>query len=292
MKFWLRVIAIVLVINCACFAGDPASEIQATVVKMQQRFLRKRGYTTLAIKHFKVLGFQQQQFEIAQLVTRKLHAALAELGYCEVLDVDMFNASIKNMLEKQVVHSKDYLAVARDLGANAILDGVVFDNGVVHIFINDAKTGKQLFADNIVFSESGKSIGAAVLRSVLVPGWGQMYLNQPRKGFTLMTAEVGLTTTALVMAILNNRAMNQFNRAQSVAEQERFADSITRTHQIHYVSLCAALALWIYGVIDANASIPADLPTIQKIPAEKKPIDIADKDLDLMFRVQYQFAIR
>jgi hypothetical protein len=273
------------------YAGDIDSEIQKTIHHMQQRYLDKRGYTTIAIKQFKILGVEKNQFDIASQVIRKLQCSLTELGYCEVLDVNMFNASLRNLRETQVVRSKDYFSLGQKIGANAIIDGVVFNNGLVHIFINDVRTGKQVFADNIVLSSAEIPSRNAVLRSLVCPGWGQLSFGQPRKGLIIMSAEASLAATAIAMGIANRQATQQFLRATTDQERELFGTKIDKTHSIHYLAICSILALWAYNVLDAYAMVPQGVMPDENPPPNKDPMDIAGIEPKILWGMHYQFAL-
>ncbi len=85
-----------------------------------------------------------------------------------------------------------------------------------------------------------RSPTGALLRSAVLPGWGQVYNDRPLKGVLLGGAEMGL----LSWLLLENDAANEARRAGDDAAYR--VHSARRLDLIWYTS-----AAWIYGMMDA-----------------------------------------
>lgn len=77
-----------------------------------------------------------------------------------------------------------------------------------------------------------KDPGTATLLSVVIPGGGQLYSGDMRKGLTLLAVGVGAPTVALVVA------------------------TSTPDHSVAPLALAslASLGAWVYGIADASSS--------------------------------------
>ncbi len=82
--------------------------------------------------------------------------------------------------------------------------------------------------------------GAALLRSAVLPGWGQFYNDEPLKGVVFGTFELGLLSWLIAEHIASEEARNNND------EQAYLLHSQRRLDLIWYTS-----AAWLFGMLDA-----------------------------------------
>lgn len=87
----------------------------------------------------------------------------------------------------------------------------------------------------------------ALLRSAVVPGWGQFYNREPLKGLALGSVELGLLAWLIVEHNLAERARDDYEEtADPFYESSYERHSARRLDLIWYTS-----AAWLYGMLDA-----------------------------------------
>jgi hypothetical protein len=92
-----------------------------------------------------------------------------------------------------------------------------------------------------------KSPSGALLRSSVLPGWGQFYNDEPFKGVILGTVELGLMTWLISEHIQAEDARTDFLLSGDPADEARYEEhSQRRIDLIWYTS-----AAWLYGMLDA-----------------------------------------
>jgi len=97
---------------------------------------------------------------------------------------------------------------------------------------------------------------AATLRSMVLPGWGQLYKNEKRKGAALLTATAVTTLTMGVFHFLQQDAHNKYLHA---AEPDKIDDAYQRYNTFYKLRNNAALidgGIWLYAFFDALITKP------------------------------------
>lgn len=94
---------------------------------------------------------------------------------------------------------------------------------------------------------------AATMRSLVLPGWGQLYKGEAAKGWTL----VGLWSTATVGAVashvLRSNARTDYLNATDPTEIAERYDTFNAWHQRRTAFALGAAAVWAYAAFDALA---------------------------------------
>jgi len=85
-----------------------------------------------------------------------------------------------------------------------------------------------------------KSPTGALLRSALLPGWGQFYNHRPVKGLVLGTAELGLLGWLIAEHIASENARRDGDDPSYQVHSQRRLDLIWYTS-----------AAWLFGMLDA-----------------------------------------
>jgi hypothetical protein len=109
----------------------------------------------------------------------------------------------------------------------------------------------SLFAESIDVSLdfSGKREINAALRSMLMPGWGQNYNEQPKKSLIVL----GLFGVCAAGAFYyNNKSFSTYDQYKSYGMIEsRYYDDYQSQYLTSQIFTFAAIGVWLYGVIDA-----------------------------------------
>ncbi len=101
---------------------------------------------------------------------------------------------------------------------------------------------------------------AAVMRSMILPGWGQMYKKETRKGILLMSAWGATTAGTLVAHYQRKQAEDDYLGAQTLAELNDLYPTFDRWHKVRNNMFVAASAIWIYSYVDALLYAPSPSP--------------------------------
>jgi hypothetical protein len=101
----------------------------------------------------------------------------------------------------------------------------------------------------------------ALARSILVPGYGQLYNGQRLKGAVLFGAEIALLSTALAFHLAGDSALSVYNReARShvggdlTGRIQQLHDSAQARYRVRDGLLLAATGIWVVSMADAYLS--------------------------------------
>jgi hypothetical protein len=108
-----------------------------------------------------------------------------------------------------------------------------------------------LFAEpvDVSLDFSGKREINAALRSMLMPGWGQNYNEQPTKCWIVL----GFFGACAVGAFYyNNKAFSTYGKYESYGMIEsKYYDDYQSQYLTSQIFTFAAIGAWLYGIIDA-----------------------------------------
>ncbi len=88
---------------------------------------------------------------------------------------------------------------------------------------------------------------AALLRSAVLPGWGQFYNDEPVKGLVMGGVELGLLALLVGEHIAAESARYDFAESGDPADEERYISH--RENRLDLIWLTSAA--WLYGMLDA-----------------------------------------
>jgi hypothetical protein len=160
--------------------------------------------------------------------------------------------------------SKDgAVSVGKLLGANNIVLGSVAASGADYLItarVVDSETGRVVTAADQIFPQAGmvaisadvvevKSRFNAAMRSMVVPGWGQVYNGDTGRGLVYGASFFGLVAGALTSAYLGTQAENSYgeNTRDTVGERETANGHYDRVNYF----LLGLGTLWAVAVSDA-----------------------------------------
>lgn len=254
----MKVIKIVLLILIPQinYADQLGNAINYLTREIGEELSQRGNDITLAIKNFRGNRNESIEYQIGMKVTERLMFELTQLWHFNVIKLEEALDEME-LYQSGVIGSEDLLRIGKSLGADAIINGVVHGQGAyykVNVQVLDVKTGDIIFSDEINFEMGSKYAIGAVFRSLILPGWGQIYIRKKTKGRLIMTAEVGLVATAAFMYFRNKGAGENMKTASTLEEISKYYNEASQSHQIHYVCICAAIGIWIYSIIDVHAS--------------------------------------
>jgi hypothetical protein len=96
--------------------------------------------------------------------------------------------------------------------------------------------------------------GDAFWRSVLLPGWGQMYKGSKGKGIVIIGGEVALVGGLIAAENLRASYMKKINETHQVDAIRTYARNADTMKNIRNLCLTGATALYLYNLIDAIAA--------------------------------------
>jgi hypothetical protein len=153
---------------------------------------------------------------------------------------------------------------ASDLGDRYLIDARIVG----------AESGETLAAESASVPASGmvalasdavvlRSRKDAAFRSLLIPGWGQIYNREPVKGGLVLAAEVGLFGAAIAFHFLGEKAYSDYTSKTSAGalgggdptvSAQSLYDTAHSRYQTRNVLLFVAGGLWLANIFDAYFS--------------------------------------
>lgn len=112
-----------------------------------------------------------------------------------------------------------------------------------------AKKPSNVFYEPVEYTTSYGASG--LWRSVLIPGWGQMYKRQYAKGSIIIAAEAALITTTL---IYENQKSSYMKKSHATFDPNAIRFYQNKAHKAKVTRDCligAAAAVYVYNLIDA-----------------------------------------
>lgn len=140
----------------------------------------------------------------------------------------------------------------------------------------------------------------AAARSLIIPGWGQIYSGSKTKGvlLTMGTVAAGVTAGLLQSHFTDDRndyndLRDKFNATRSVEEREGMLDQLYRTQKKAYdaerkrnIGLGVLAGVWIYNLLDALVFFPDYSVNISGANLSFHP-DIRDRGVKLVGTVKF-----
>ncbi len=132
------------------------------------------------------------------------------------------------------------------------------------------------------YTFNSKSSGNAALRSLMLPGWGQFFNEQPTKGFIFAGAELIAIGTAFMMYSGANSTYSDYETKRTTALYDDYSSKIDTANMFVYL----AAAIWAGNVLDAYLSADSGASTPHKKskksskikkPSKKKKVEVEEE---------------
>ncbi|MEM8484904.1 MAG: hypothetical protein AAF564_05115 [Bacteroidota bacterium] len=98
---------------------------------------------------------------------------------------------------------------------------------------------------------------AAVMRSMILPGWGQLHKNERTKGIALMSAWGVSAAGALLSHTRRQQAEEDYLAALTPADIEDRYSTFNQWHKTRNNLIVAAAGIWVFSYVDALLKRPA-----------------------------------
>jgi len=235
-------------------------------------------YRRLAVVPFTDVGEQAQKRRIGTIVAAEVATDLRRDHNLLLVERQKLTEVMAELRVQQsgAVDSSSAAQIGKIADAQALVIGTASDLGdryLVDARVVATETGETLAADSASVTSAGmvalaseavvlRSKKDAVFRSVLIPGWGQIYNRQPVKGFVILGAEVGLFASALAFHLAGEKAYRDYTGKTSAgslgsdptAEAQRLYDTAALRFRLRNTMLYVAGGLWLANIVDAYIS--------------------------------------
>ncbi len=94
----------------------------------------------------------------------------------------------------------------------------------------------------------------AAVRSMILPGWGQLYKNERQKGIVLMGVWTLTAGGAVIASIQRTNAKDHYDSSSTQAETQQRFKSFSNWHKVRNNLMLGAATVWAYSYIDAILS--------------------------------------
>ncbi|MDD5491973.1 MAG: hypothetical protein PHV60_04755 [bacterium] len=135
-------------------------------------------------------------------------------------------------------------------------------------------------AREAAYNFNTKSPSNAALRSLMLPGWGQFFNEQPTKGFIFAGAELIAVGTAFMMYSSANSTYSDYETQRTAALYDDYSSKVDSANMFVY----AAAAIWVGNVIDAYLSADSGTSskskkssTLKKNSKKKKKVEVEEE---------------
>ncbi len=153
-----------------------------------------------------------------------------------------------------VVKAKESFKRALSINPDLKLDPATVSPKIIQVFEQArAEMPKSVVGDTLQEEPEYKPVDytGATWRSILLPGWGQMYKGDENKGTVLMVSFLSCLSGAVVSAIIESRAHNRY------LEDPSKYNAYNLWHNITMWMLIGTGGTWLFGVIDAALVRPS-----------------------------------
>jgi len=296
-SFWKLVVSLsLLAVSLPARAADPPQDVgHPESVGLQVRILADRlaagyekrpgggRYERWAVVPFGELGPDVEKHQLGQVVAAELqHSLQADHGFFCIERLRLASV-VKELALAQagLVDESKAHQVGTMAGADALVTGTIGQLGanyVVNARAVSVADGTVLASAQVSIAASGlitlasdsvvlRSRSDAVFRSLIVPGWGQMYNRQADKGAFIMAGSVALAAVGITFAILGETTEHQYDtstpsnpgpcKGQAGELFPTCVQNLRSTAQSRYLLADGFFAglgvLYIYNIIDAAA---------------------------------------
>jgi TolB-like protein len=242
-------------------------------------------YAQVAVLTFQETGKLTKDKELGTLVAAELMTYLHKEHGLYIVERDKLDKVIKELQVQQsgLVDDNTASKIGKMVAAQALILGTVSEAGasfIVNARVVSVETAKVMVADNVSFPASGmvslsknavelKSKWGAVYRSLVVPGWGQIYNNQEIKGGIYLGVTVAFFTTAIVFEVEGNQLVDDYKKATDPNAIKNIKKNIEDKYQIRNIAIYCGIAMWAINIIDAAVFGYDASKAIAKVPVLK-----------------------
>jgi len=239
----------------AAKVGELAGKLVAGFGKLEQ----KGRFRTIAVLYFEDADEAAKQKKMGRLVGELLAADLAARPDFVVVERERLKQVVMELKlgDSGLVDEDSAAQLGKFLGCQAIVIGSVMSAGadfvvsakqvavesaevLVATQVNIPREGLIALSDKAIVA---RTTGGAVLRSALIPGWGQIYNEDNAKGALFLSAAVGVAAGAAVGLSLRVYYGSEYDGAANSDDAKDFRNKADSA------ALAANIMAGVYGVV-------------------------------------------
>lgn len=173
--------------------------------------------------------------------------------------------------ENRVAEAKTHFQSALDLTPDLALDSLLVSPKILRFF-NSIKAewqalGEHLGSDvaTVRYVRAQDPRAGAALRSMLLPGWGQVYKGEPGKGHLLMAAWGVGVIGSIAAHVARNNAHDAYRSETDPDQIESRYQTYNTYQKLHNGFLIFSAGVWLYAYFDALLkTAPPPKPALSK----------------------------
>jgi hypothetical protein len=251
MRINARLLSFLAISSFCGFVAPAAAQSPDSLMQGIREAYRQLSYTVAEERAMAALS-TYDRFNNSQLV--EIHVTLGLINYAQ------------NELDNARRQFQNALALQPDL----VLDPVLV-SPVIREFFDQIKSEmpgpvqpQDLPPPSIRYVQLVDVQTGAALRSLVLPGWGQLYKEQQTKGWVLIGLWGVTASGAVVSGIIQHDAHNDLEEGAS-GQLPDLQDRYDRWRYIHRGFFYSAAAVWLYSYLDALLDRPS-IPQMELTP--------------------------
>jgi TolB-like protein len=251
-------------------AAESAPELPAAIDKLAAQIvaaLPKGATAKIAVAPFANLGPTAHEKKLGDVVSELLVTRLSGKPNIVIIERGQID-QILNELKLSMLGLTDGSnaeKVGKLLGADAMIVGSVSEVGdkfAISARHVDTATGRVAFAKEVLVPQAGtialsskyivtKSRGDALFRSLIVPGWGQVYNDQDAKGYVFTGVTLGVIGAGVFQRMQYSKTHDDYMKATTKEDAAKFYDQQSNEYQQSNLLFYIAGGIWALNVADA-----------------------------------------
>ena len=209
-------------------------------------------------------AFRQLDYETAKKIGRQIEAGFKSYTPIELLETHKILGVIAYQ-DGNLPEANGQFEQALSIDRTARLDSVYVSPKIIKFF-NDLK---ESYNSRTKADETEKSVQyrylvqpdprpAATLRSIILPGWGQLYKNDKRKGYILVGSTATVILTTALFHFVQKEAHDQYLKASDPKIIEQKYDKYNSFYKLRNNTALLAGGIWLYAFFDALLAEPKE----------------------------------
>ena len=210
-----------------------------------------------------IRAFQNLKFETAEKIARQITSDYESYSPSQLLEAHKILGIIAFQRDMNLPEAQIQFEQALSIDRTTRLDSVNASLKTINFF-NDLKTK---FISKPAANQTEETIHyryhiqpdprpAATLRSMVLPGWGQLYKNDKKKGYAL------ITSTVIFHVAQNNAHQDYLNETNPSIIKKKY-DKYNRYYQLRNTTALIGGGIWLYAFFDVLIAKPK--PRAKKI---------------------------
>lgn len=203
-------------------------------------------------------AFQSLKYENAQQYALQITENYESHTLFELVEAHKILGIIAYQRDQKINDATSQFEGALSLDQTTVLDSIYVSPKTIQFFealkskfLTENKTGESARQVSYRYMIQPDPRPSAALRSLLVPGWGQLHKNDRRKGYVLISSAAIATATVGIFHILQHNAHTDYKNATEPGSIEQKYDSYNRLYKIRNNSALLLGGVWLYAFFDA-----------------------------------------